>query len=162
MLINASATIDESISNYLTKRLGINNINTINTLTANEKGTYNDRLDLLLKVTNPTNIETGKIKVFTDLCKRFSNIKYYDDLEHCFNLMPSNVHFLFIIYPQKKELTNEQKFKSASYELIEDIIQIINQLTTIHKISIVEDNDSTENSFSLKNIISGFLGKAMF
>jgi len=160
--INASATIDELISDYLTKRLGINNINTINTLTVNEKGTYNDRLDLLLKVTSPTTIQTGKIQVFKDLCKRFSNIKYYDDLEHCFNLMPSNVHFLFIIYPQKIELTNEDKFKLASYELIEDIIQIINQLTAIHKISIVEDDGSIENSFSLKNIISVFFRKAMF
>ena len=44
--INASATIDESISNYLTKRLGVNNINTINTLTTNEKGTYNDSIIL--------------------------------------------------------------------------------------------------------------------
>ena len=39
-------------------------LNTINTLTNDERGTYNDRLDLLLKVTNPTNIESGKIKVY--------------------------------------------------------------------------------------------------
>ena len=159
--INASATVDESISTYLTSRLGVNSINTINTLTTNEKGTYNDRLDLLLKVTSPTKIETGKIKVFTDLCKRFTNIKYYENLEHCYSLLPTHVHFLLIIYPQKTALTNEEKFKLASYDLIEDVLKIINHLTTIHKINIVEDDYSIENSFSFKDIISGFLRKAM-
>ena len=161
-LKSASSNIDFSISNYLTTRLGIDNINTINSLTLNGKGTYNDRLDLLLKVSSLSNIEQGKISVFKDVCKRFSNLTYFDNLEQCFRLMPSNAHFLFIIYPQRQHLSNEEKFKLATYELIEDVIEIINHHTTIHKINIVEDKDIATNTSGITKALSLFLRRAMF
>ncbi len=157
----ASSTIDQIISNYLTKRLGVDNIDTINTLTNDERGTYNDRLDLLLKVTNPTNIESGKIKVFTDLSKRFTKIKYYKSLEHLFELVPTHVHFLFVLYPQKNDISPEAKFKLATYELIEDVIKIIDHLATIRKIKIIEDDDLSLTNLHFKNALSSFLRRAM-
>ncbi len=161
-LQNASVKIDQTISNYLTSRLGINNINTINSLTINGKGTYNDRLDLLLKVSDLSNIERGKMTVFTDLCKRFSNLTYVHNLIQCFHLMPSNAHFLFIMYPQKQQLTKEEKMKFAIYELIEDVKQIIDLHTTIHKIKIIENEDVAAKIFRIRNMVSLFLRRAMF
>lgn len=160
-LQSASSNIDFTISNYLTTRLGIDNINTINSLTINGKGTYNDRLDLLLKVSEFSNIENGKITVFIDLCKRFSNLNYLDNLEQCFKLMPSNAHFLFIIYPQKHQLPDEEKFKMATYELIEDVIEIINQYTTIHKINIVEDENIDANISGMKKAFTLLIRRAI-
>ncbi len=159
--IQASSTIDELISNYLTKRLGVDNINTINTLTNDERGTYNDRLDLLLKVTNPTNIESGKIKVFTDLSKRFSNIKYYKNLAHLYESIPTHVHFLLVLYPQKSESSIEDKFKFATYELIEDVIAVIDHLATIRRIKIIEDDDLSLINSPFKQALSSFLRRAM-
>jgi len=158
---SASSTIDQIISNYLTKRLGVDNIDTINTLTNDERGTYHDRLDLLLKVTNPTNIESGKIKVFTDLSKRFTNIKYYKNLEHLFELVPTHVHFLFVLYPQNNDISLENKFKLATYELIEDVIEIIDHLATVRKIKIIEDDDLSLTNLPFKNALSSFLKRAM-
>ena len=160
-LQSASSNIDFTISNYLTTRLGVDNINTINSLTINGKGTYNDRLDLLLKVSDFSNIENGKITVFKDLCKRFSNLTYLDNLVQCFQLMPSNAHFLFIIYPQKHHLLDDEKFKLATYELIEDVIDIINQYTTIHKINIVEDENIDANTSAMKKAFTLFIRRAI-
>ncbi len=159
--LKASSSIDDLISSYLTKRLGVDNINTINTLTNDERGTYNDRLDLLLKVTNPTNIESGKIKVFTDLSKRFSNIKYHKNLAHLFELIPTHVHFLLVLYPQKNDFSLEDKLKFATYELIEDVIGIIDHLATIRKIKIIEDEDLSLTNLPFKQALSSFLRRAM-
>jgi hypothetical protein len=159
-LQNASAQIDLAISNYLTTRLGIDNINTINSLTINGKGTYDDRLDLLLKVSDFSTIEHGKITVFKDLCNRFSNLTYLNNLVQCFHLMPSNAHFLLIIYPQKHQLLNEDKFKLATYELIDDVLEIINHKTTIHKIKIIED-EMLPSTIGIKNMFSFFIRRAM-
>ncbi len=160
-LQSASSNIDFTISNYLTTRLGVDNINTVNSLTINGKGTYNDRLDLLLKVSEFSNIENGKITVFIDLCKRFSNLTYLDNLVQCFKLMPSNAHFLFIIYPQKHHLPDEEKFKMATYELIEDVIEIINQYTTIHKINIVEDENIDATISGMKKAFTLLIRRAI-
>jgi len=163
-LQNASVKIDLTISNYLTNRLGIDNIDTINSLTLNGKGTYDDRLDLLLKVSNLTNIEQGKITVFKDLCKRFSNLTYLENLKQCFHLMPSNAHFLFVIYPQKSDISTEDIIKSVIFELIEDVKKIIETHTTLHKIKIVDDNYDMhiENNSPIRKIFSSFIRKAMF
>jgi len=156
-LQNASSKIDLDISSFLTSRLGVDNIDTINSLTYSEKGSYGDRLELLLKGINISNIENGKISVFKDLCNRFTNITYFDSLEQCFNLMPSNAHFLFIIYPQRKYLTKEEEFKRVIYELIDDVKTIISEQTIIHKIRIIEDAQVRESSFGIKNVLSYFL-----
>lgn len=156
-LQKASSKIDLDISNFLTSRLGVDTIDTINSLTYNEKGTYSDRLELLLKVVEISNIETGKITVFKDICKRFSNITHFNNLEQCFNLMPSNAHFLFIIYPQRKHLSKEEEYKRVIYELIDDVKAIISEQTIVHKIRIIEDEQIRESSFGIKNVLSYFL-----
>lgn len=156
-LQNASSKIDLDISSFLTSRLGVDDIDTINSLTYNGKGTYSDRLELLLKVIEISNIENGKITVFIDVCNRFSNITYFDNLEQCFNLMPSNAHFLFIIYPQRKHISKEEEYKRVIYELIDDVKAIINEQTIIHKIRIIEDEQVRDSSFGLKSVLSYFL-----
>ena len=75
--------------------------------------------------------------------------------------MPSNAHFLFIIYPQKHQLPDEEKFKMATYELIEDVIEIINQYTTIHKINIVEDENIDANISGMKKAFTLLIRRAI-
>ncbi len=75
--------------------------------------------------------------------------------------IPTHVHFLLVLYPQKSESSIEDKFKFATYELIEDVIAVIDHLATIRRIKIIEDDDLSLINSPFKQALSSFLRRAM-
>ena len=159
--IDSSLNIDDSITNFLMKRLGVTNIETINALSKDGKLTFNKRLDLLLQIKTPTTIEEAKIKVYRELHDKFLNNPFITNYKDCFNLMPSNAHFLQIIYPQKQELSKEEQFELATYCLLLNVEDIIADLTKIHTIQIVDDI-AEDNTKRTRSLFSSIFRRAMF
>lgn len=159
--IESSLNIDDLITTYLMKRLGVTNIETINALSKDGKLTFNKRLDLLLQIKTPTTIEEAKIKIYRELHDKFLNNPYITNYKDCFDLMPSNAHFLQIIYPQKQELSKEEQLELATCCLLLNVEDIIADLTKIHTIRIVDDiNENSSNT--TKNLFSSIFRRAMF
>ena len=160
--IDSSLNIDDLISNYLMKRLGVNNIETINALSNDGKLTFKKRLDLLLQIKNHSTIEAAKIKVFTEVYDKFLESNYIKNYTEAFVLMPSNSHFLTILYPQDNSSNKEEQLELITDALISDVEKIVQSLTKIHRIQIIDDVDEIRTISIGKKFINGFLRRAMF
>lgn len=159
--IDSSLNIDDLISNYLMKRLGVNNIETINALSNDGKLTFKKRLDLLLQIKNHSTIEAAKIKVYTEVYDKFLDSNYVNNYSEAYALMPSNDHFLTILYPQDDSTNKEEHFEYVTNDLISDVERIITSLTKIHRIQIIDDVDEVQTISIGRKFINGFLRRAM-
>jgi len=159
--IDSSLNIDDLISNYLMKRLGVKYIETINALSNDGKLTFKKRLDLLLQIKSHSTIEAAKIKVYTEVYDKFLESKYVSNYTEAYALMPSNDHFLTILYPQNDRTNKEEHFELVTNDLICDVERIITSLTKIHRILIIDDVDDVQTISIGRKFINGFLRKAM-
>ena len=160
--IDSSLNIDDLISNYLMKRLGVNNIETINALSNDGKLTFKKRLDLLIQIKNHSTIEAAKIKVYTEVYDKFLDSNFVNNYTEAYALMPSNDHFLTILYPQNDPINKEEHLELITDALISDVERIITSLTKIHRIQIIDDVDDIKTISIGRKFINGFLRKAMF
>jgi len=159
--IDSSLNIDDLISNYLMKRLGVNNIETINALSNDGKLTFKKRLDLLLQIKNHSTIEAAKIKVYTEVYDKFLDSNYVNNYTEAYVLMPSNQHFLTILYQQTDSTNKEERLELITNDLIRDVEKIITSLTKIHRIQIIDDVDEVRTISIGRKFINGFLRRAM-
>jgi len=159
--IDSSLNIDDLISTYLMKRLGVNNIETINALSNDGKLTFKKRLDLLLQIKNHSTIEAAKIKVYIQVYDKFLNSNYVNNYTEAYTLMPSNDHFLTILYPQNHTANKEERLELVTSDLITDVERIVTLLTKIHKIQIIDDIDDVRTISIGRKFINDFLRRAM-
>ena len=159
--VDSSLNIDDLISNYLMKRLGVNNIETINALSNDGKLTFKKRLDLLLQIKTHSTIEAAKIKVYTEVYDKFLDCNYVKNYTEAYALMPSNDHFLRILYPQNNTSNKENHLELITDDLILDVERIITSLTKIHRIQIIDDIDDVRTISIGRKFINGFLRRAM-
>ena len=139
--------IEDMISNYIADKFGIKNITDSNILGNSSKSlNFNQKIDFLLEIGDFSIIDKSKISVFKEVRKEFLRNKDASSLEESFTSLDHNDDFLLIMYPQETFLPREEKLTIASYNLIEDVSQLVAKITNKAEIKIQKNN-------SLKSIL---------
>ncbi|MEN8124394.1 MAG: hypothetical protein ABFR32_04625 [Bacteroidota bacterium] len=136
-----SLFIEDMISNYITDKFGIKNAADSAILGNSSKSlNFNQKIDFLLELGDFSIIDKSKLSVFKEVRKEFLCNKDASSLEESFTSLDHNDDFLLIMYPQETFLPREEKLTVASYNLIEDVSQLVANTTNKPEITIQKNN----------------------
>ena len=127
--------IDRLISNYLIKRLGVNDIETINALGLKGRMTFETRLDLLMQIKSVSRIDKKKLEIYSKLYQSITLQKDYP-------LNNRNDYFQFLVenYPQEEGLSGNKKVGKILIDFVLDVRQIIEKISRIPTLKIIDDS----------------------
>ncbi len=133
--------IEDMISNYIADKFGIKNIVDSEILGNSTKAlSFNQKIDFLLEIGDFSIIDNSKLSVYKEIRKEFLRNTDASSLEESFTSLDHNDDFLLIMYPQETFLPREEKLTVASYNLIEDISQLVANFTNKTEVKIQKNN----------------------
>ena len=136
--------IDNLISKYLIKRLGVNDIKTINALGLKGKKAFNKRLHLLMQIKSISPHKKKKLDIYAKL---YQALMLKKDM-----LVASEDDFTFLTenYPQKDSLDTSKKVGKILTDFVLDVQYTIEMMSKIPTIKVVnEKNNSVEKVVAL-------------
>ena len=140
--------IDQLISKYLIKRLGVDDIETINALGLKGRMTFETRLDLLMQIKSVSNSNKKKLEIYSRLYQSLMLKK--DTLVAATG---EYFHFLVENYPQEKSMPTEKKVGKILTDFVLDVQSIIEKISKIPTLKIINENDqSVEKELHLSAI----------
>lgn len=130
--------IDKLISKYLIKRLGVNDIETINALGLKGRMTFETRLDLLMQIKSVSKQNKKKLEIYSKLYQSLMLKK--DSPVHA-----TSEYFQFLAenYPQEKSLATEKKIGKILTDFVLDVQHIIEKISKIPTLKIVNEDDQS-------------------
>ena len=140
--------IDQLISKYLIKRLGVNDIETINALGLKGRMTFKTRLDLLMQIRSVSELNKQKLKIYASL---YQALMLKTDIFNEIN----EKYFAFLIehYPQDKTISSDKKIEKILIELVLDVQNIIEKISKVPTLQIInEENHSVDKVIHLSAI----------
>ena len=129
--------IDQLISKYLIRRLGVQDIETINALGLKGRMTFQTRLDLLMQIKWVSNTNKRKLEIYSKLYQSLMLKKG--------NLIDTNeadFEFLLRQYPQASQNAAEQKVGTILKDFVLDVQHIIEKISKIPTLQIMNDSDT--------------------
>jgi len=130
----AAYNIDRLISNYLIKRLGVNDIETINALGLKGRLQFENRLDLLMQIKSVSSLDKKKLDVYSKLYKILI-LKNETLINH------DKEYFSFLLenYPQKNDSDPKHKTGYILRDFVLDVQHIIKRISTIPSFNVINE-----------------------
>lgn len=128
--------IDQLISKYLIKRLGVNDIETINALGLKGRMAFETRLDLLMQIKSVSKLNKRKLEIYSKLYQSLMLKK-----ESLITTSKDYFQFLVENYPQEKTLASEKKVGKILTDFVLDVQLIIEKISKVPTLKIVNEDD---------------------
>ena len=130
----AAYNIDRLISNYLIKRLGVNDIETINALGLKGRLQFENRLDLLIQIKSVSSLDKKKLDIYSKLYKILILKKeaLLDQDKEYFAFLAEN-------YPQKTGSDSANETGYILRDFVLDVQQIIKRISTIPSFNVINE-----------------------
>ncbi|MDJ0646873.1 MAG: hypothetical protein QNJ57_12900 [Flavobacteriaceae bacterium] len=128
--------IDQLISKYLIKRLGVNDIETINALGLKGRMTFETRLDLLMQIRSVSKLNKKKLEIYSKLYQSLMLKK-----DTLLNATGKYFEFLAENYPQEDTMTSDKKVGKILTDFVLDVQHIIEKISKIPTLKIINDDD---------------------
>ncbi len=140
--------IDQLISKYLIKRLGVDDIETINALGLKGRMTFKTRLDLLMQIRSVSKINKQKLEIYSFLYQALMLKK-----EELSEINEKYFSFLNENYPQENILSPDKRVGKILTDFVLDVKNIIEKISKIPTLRIIDEtNDSVEKVIHLSAI----------
>ena len=130
--------IDQLISKYLIKRLGVEDIETVNALGLKGRMTFETRLDLLMQIKSVSATEKKKLEIYSKFyqCLMLKKDELSNSSKDCFCFLKEN-------YPQDDLITADKKVGKILTDFVLDVQSIIERISKIPILKITADNDDS-------------------
>jgi len=131
--------IDKLISKYLIKRLGVEDIETVNALGLKGRMTFETRLDLLMQIKTVSPTEKKKLEIYSKFyqCLMLKKDELSSASEDCFCFLKEN-------YPQDDEINTDKKVGQILTDFVLDVQNIIERISKVPILKITADNDDSK------------------
>lgn len=125
LILETSLVIEKSSSLFLAALLGITNPQESLTLgNRNSSFSLKQKIDLLIDIGALSNVNKNKYIAFMEIRNVFMHVFDANSFVNCFKHLDKKEKFLFKLYPQDKNKTDEEKLRDASVELASDVLII--------------------------------------
>ena len=128
--------IDQLISKYLIKRLGVKDIETINALGLKGRMTFETRLDLLMQIKTVSRINQKKLEIYSKLYQSLMLKK-----DSLLNATSKYFEFLAENYPQKETINSEKKVGQILTDFVLDVQHIVEKISKVPTLKIINEVD---------------------
>ncbi len=129
--------IDQLISKYLIRRLGVQDIETINALGLKGRMTFQTRLDLLMQIKWVSNTNKRKLEIYSKLYQSLMLKK-----DKLIDTDESDFAFLVRHYPQSVKDATDHRVGTILKDFVLDVQQIIEKISKIPTLQIMNDSDT--------------------
>lgn len=129
--------IDQLISKYLIRRLGVQDIETINALGLKGRMTFQARLDLLMQIKWVSNTNKKKLEIYSKLYQSLLLKK-----GKLIDTDRDDYKFLLYHYPQPVSIESDQKVGNILKDFVLDVQYIIEKISKIPTLQIMNDSDT--------------------
>ena len=129
--------IDQLISKYLIRRLGVQDIETINALGLKGRMTFQTRLDLLMQIKWVSNTNKKKLEIYSKLYQSLMLKK-----DKLIDTDQTDFEFLIKHYPQPVDETSDYKVGTILKDFVLDVQHIIEKISKIPTLQIMNDTDA--------------------
>ncbi|NNC70064.1 MAG: hypothetical protein HKN90_04495 [Flavobacteriaceae bacterium] len=128
--------IDQLISKYLIKRLGVEDIETVNALGLKGRMTFETRLDLLMQIKSVSASEKKKLEIYSKFyqCLMLKKDVLTHTSEDCFRFLREN-------YPQEDLTHTDKKVGKILTDFVLDVQHIIERISKVPILKITADHD---------------------
>ncbi len=129
--------IDQLISKYLIRRLGVQDIETINALGLKGRMTFQTRLDLLMQIKWVSNTNKKKLEIYSKLYHSLMMKK-----DKLIDTDQADFEFLVKHYPQPTLDPSDLKVGTILKDFVLDVQHIIEKISKIPTLQIMNDADT--------------------
>ena len=142
-ILQYSLLIENFTSIFLSELLGIGSYEKTKSF-GNQSGnlSFNQKIDLLIDIRALDKDEKKKFQTFMEIRNQFMHNYYAKNYETCFSFLNGKSAFILKHYPQKPDLTLEEKLHKATVELAEDVLKTTMNLFKKLREKILKDVES--------------------
>lgn len=138
-ILQYSLILENVTSIFLASILGIENHEATKSF-GNKNGSlsYNQKIDLLIDLGSLSNDEKSKFQTFMEVRNQFTHNYKANNYESCYSYMEGKEKFILKHYPQKDNLSTEEKLHTATIELAKHVLSTTTNLIKVVKEKIGE------------------------